>query len=315
MKIIEDYIYNIDICENLSVALGTFDGVHRGHQELIKRAVTEAKEMNIKSAVITFDVHPLKVLKPDAHVKIITNNTMKAEILEELGVDYLIFVKFTKELAHIDEKAFVETLSSRFHAKSVTCGFNYTYGRLGHGNTSTLKSHQKEFNFKLHVIDKITYKGEDISSSLIRHKIEHGNIEAANGLLGYTYFIKGNVIQGKQLGRTLGFPTANIEITDSLCLKNGVYISVVELDGKFLPGVSSIGRNPTVGDAKRMFETHIFNFDNDIYGEEIKVRLLGFIRAECRFNSIEELRDRVFLDMDLARNYFSEHDIYNMGIL
>jgi riboflavin kinase / FMN adenylyltransferase len=312
MKIIEDYIDNISIDEKLSIALGTFDGVHRGHKELIKSSICVAKEMAIASAVLTFDNHPLKILKPEANIKIITNNKMKAEIIESLGIDYLIFVKFTKDLAGIDEKKFIEILVNKYKCSALTCGYNYTYGKFGHGNISTLKSHQKEFNYKLSILDKITYDGNDISSSLIRHKIEIGNIQAANNLLGYNYYIKGNVIKGKQLGRKLDFPTANIEITDNLCLKNGVYVSLTNIDGKLYKSVSNIGKNPTVGDTKRMFETHIFNFNDDIYNKTISVELLDFVRSENKFNSIEELKERVFMDIDISKEYFLNHDIYNM---
>ena len=312
MRIIEDYLDNINIDEPLSVALGTFDGIHRGHKELIKNAILTSKELGIASAVLTFDNHPLKILKPDANIKIITNNKMKAEIIESLGIDYLIFVKFTKELASIDEKKFIEILVNKYKCKALTCGYNYTYGKFGHGNISTLKSHKKEFHYKLSILDKITYDGNDISSSLIRHKIETGNMQGANNLLGYHYYIKGNVVQGKQLGRQLGFPTANIEVADNLCLKNGVYVSLTNIDGKLYKSVSSIGKNPTVGDTKRMFETHIFDFKEDIYNKTIRVELLDFIRSENKFSSIEELKERVFMDIDISKEYFLNHDIYNI---
>lgn len=304
MEIIERYIEDIEINESLCIALGNFDGIHLGHQKLIQKAVAISKEMNIKSAVFTFDIHPLKVLKPEAKVKIITDNATKARIIESLGVDYLFLIKFNENLANMDEKKFLITLKNNFKCETIICGYNYTYGRSGHGNVSTLLAHKSELKYKLIIIDKISYNGQDISSSKIRHLIQNGNIKEANRLLGYNYLIIGKVIKCKQLGRKLGFPTANIEISENIALKNGVYITLAMIDGKEYHGVSSIGKNPTVSDTKRMFETHIFDFDEDIYDKEISVKLLEFIRGEVKFNSIEELKNRVFMDMDIAKKYF-----------
>lgn len=312
MKIIEEFIENINMKEELSIALGTFDGIHRGHRKLIEQAVSMSKEMNIKSAVLTFDIHPLKLLKPELNIKIITDNYVKAKIIESLGIDYLFFVKFNEEFANLDENEFINILKSKFNSKALVCGYNYTFGKYGKGNINTLDSNKDKLNYKLSVLSKITYENHNISSSVIRHKIEAGSISEANILLGYNYLIIGKVIKGKQLGRVLGFPTANIEISDDICLKNGVYVSLAKIDGKQYPGVSSVGKNPTVGDAKRMFETHIFNFNEDIYGKEINVELLHFIRGEVKFNSIVELKNRVFIDMDVARAFFSSNDIYNV---
>lgn len=304
MKIIEKSIDSIQVNEKLSIALGNFDGIHRGHKKLIEEAVRISREMNIKSAVFTFDVHPFKILKPEANVKTIISNDTKIKIIENMGVDYLFLVKFDEKLADMDEKKFLETLKKNFKCEALVCGYNYTYGKYGHGNVSTLKNHKKELDYKLSVIDKVTYRGQEISSSVIRHRIENGNMQEANLLLGYNYFIEGTVIKCKQLGRKLGFPTANIEILDNLCLKNGVYITMTEFEGQKYPSISSIGKNPTVGDLKRMFETHIFDFEGDLYGKEITVELLKFTRGEVKFASIDELTKRVHRDMMEARQYF-----------
>jgi riboflavin kinase/FMN adenylyltransferase len=313
MKIIEDFIENIIINEELAIALGNFDGIHLGHRALINKTVKKALELKIKSAVFTFDAHPLRILKPEAaaDVKIINNNSTKAKIIEELGVDYLFFVKFDKKLANMHEKKFVETLKNNFKCKAIVCGYNYTYGRGGHGNVNTLIENKKEFNYEFFVCDKISLHGQDISSSHIRDLIESGNIKAANELLGYNYFLFGKVIKCKQLGRQLGFPTANLEVVDNICIRNGVYVSVTTIDGVKYKSVSSIGKNPTVQDKKRKLETHIFDFDKDIYGEEIYVELIDFIRGENKFNSIEELKKRVYLDMDIAKKYFLHNNVYN----
>jgi riboflavin kinase / FMN adenylyltransferase len=312
MKIIEEYMNNIYIKEDLCVALGMFDGVHRGHRKLIQQAVSLSKEMNIKSAVLTFDVHPSIILKPDTHIKIITDNRIKAKIIEDLGVDYLIFLKFDETLANMDEKEFIGLLKNKFKARVLVCGYNYTFGKFGHGNVDTLNNLKDIFDYKLNIVEKVKFNEHKVSSSMIRHKIQTGNIKEANILLGYNYFIIGEVIKCKQLGRKLGFPTANVKISDRICLKNGVYISLAKVDGKYYPSVSSIGKNPTVGDNNRMFETHIFNFNKDIYHKEISVEVLEFIRGEEKFNSIEELTKRVFMDIEVAKAYFSSNYIYKM---
>jgi riboflavin kinase / FMN adenylyltransferase len=311
MKIIEDYIENMLISDELSVALGNFDGIHLGHRQLIEKTVALSKELKTYSAVLTFDIHPLKVLNPGSDVKIITNNSAKAKIIEALGVDYLFFVKFNEKLANSNEKEFIEILKRNLKCEAIVCGYNYTYGKYGQGNINTLQQHQKEFKYDLFIFDKISFDGQDISSSYIRDIIESGNIKAANKLLGYNYFLFGKVIKCKQLGRELGFPTANIEIVDNLCIKNGVYISIATIDGKKYNSISSVGKNPTVNDTKRMLETHIFDFDEDIYGKEISVDLLDFIRGEKKFNSLEELKERVFADIDIAKKYFLQNHIYN----
>jgi riboflavin kinase / FMN adenylyltransferase len=310
MKIIEEYINNSFITEELCIALGMFDGVHRGHRKLIEQAVSISRSMNIKSAVLTFDVHPSVILKPDSNIKIITDNKTKAKIIEDLGVDFLIFLKFDETLANMDEEEFIGLLKNKFNARALVCGYNYSFAKFGHGNVDTLNYFKNIYNYKLKIVEKVKFKEHKISSSMIRHKIETGNIKEANIFLGYNYFIIGEVIRCKQLGRTLGFPTANIQITDRICLKNGVYISKTKVDEEYYPSVSSIGKNPTVGDNSRMFETHIFNFNKDIYNKEISVELLEFIRGEEKFNSLLELKNRVFKDIEVAKAYFSSNYIY-----
>lgn len=312
MKIIEEYIENININDKLAIALGNFDGIHLGHRKLIEQAITLSKLMDIKSAVFTFDSHPLKLLKPGANIKIITNNDTKAKIIENLGIDYLFFIKFNEKLANMDEKKFVQLLKSNFKCDAIVCGYNFTYGKDGNGNVSTLLRHRKELNYKISIVDKISYDGQNISSSHIRHLIESGNIRESNKLLGYNYFIFGKVIKCKQLGRQLNFPTANIEILDNICLRNGVYISLTNINGKQYASISNIGKNPTVGDIKRMLETHIFDFNEDIYGKEICVELIEYVRDETKFKSIEELKNRVFMDIDIAKAHFSNNNIYNI---
>lgn len=312
MKIIEDKFENILVKDELSIALGTFDGVHRGHQEIIETAVSEAKRRGIKSAVFTFNKHPFEVLKPDARINLLTDNFTKSEIIKNLGVDYLFFIEFNREFAGIEPAEFLNLLRSRLNARVLVCGFNYTFGRFGRGGLNQLMESQDKFGYDLRVIDKISFYGRDISSSIIRDKIELGDIEEANQLLGHKYSYIGEVIKGKQLGRLLGFPTANIAIPDNLCINNGIYVTLAYVDGISYPSVSNIGYSPTFNQSKRLIETHIFNYNGDLYGKVIRVEFLHFIRRELKFSSIDELKNQVFCDMDVARSYFSSTDIYNL---
>lgn len=304
MKIIEESLYNIKIDERLCIALGTFDGVHYGHRKIIQDVVNTARERNIKSAVLTFDKHPSTVLKPDEKIMLITDNNVKAEILSSLGVDYLLFVKFDYEFANIDAREFIKILKNNLNAEVLACGFNYSFGKKGKGNIQVLQKLKNEFNYDLHVMDRVTYHNHIVSSSIIRKKIETGKISEANILLGYKLFYTGIVKKGKMLGRHLGFPTANIEIIENSCLKNGVYITNTYISGKIYHSVSNVGYNPTVGNNVRNIETYILDFDDDLYGKEIKIEFIEFVREEKRFESVEELKKRVIKDINSARKYF-----------
>lgn len=312
MKIIEESLYNIKMNERLCIALGTFDGVHFGHKKIIQDVVNTSNQKKIKSAVLTFDKHPFTVLKPDEKIKLINDNNVKAEIISALGVDYLIFVRFDDEFANIDAREFIELLKNNLNAEILACGFNYSFGKMGKGNIQLLEKLKNEFNYDLHIMDRVTYHNHVVSSSVIRKKIEAGKISDANILLGYNLFYTGIVKKGKMLGRRLGFPTANIEIIENSCLKNGVYITNIYIDGEVYHSVSNVGYNPTVGNNKRNIETFIFDFDEDLYEKEIKVEFLEFVREEKKFQSVEELKKRVMKDIDRAHKYFLNMNIYKL---
>jgi riboflavin kinase / FMN adenylyltransferase len=310
MKVIKSSLKDIQMSENLSIALGTFDGVHRGHQRIIKQAVISANKRNIKSAVLTFDKHPLTVLKPESNVRIITDNDTKAQLIEALEIDFLFFIDFNKDLANTEYIEFLRTLRYQYKADVITCGYNYSFGKDGKGNPLLLNHHKEELNYDLNVVERISYKNHNISSSIIREKIYSGKIDDANVLLGYNFFCSGEVISGKKLGSKLDFPTANIRIDENLCLANGVYISMTLIDGKFYPSISNVGYSPTLESKHRVMETHIFNFNENLYGRKLNVELLSYIRNEMKFSSVTELRDRVFCDIETAKQYFLENDVY-----
>lgn len=305
MIIIEENFYDIRIDEKLCIALGTFDGVHRGHKKIIEDVVKTSREKNIKSAVLTFDRHPNTILKPDEKIMLITDNNVKANILSSLDVDYLIFVKFDHEFANIDAREFLRILKNNFNAEVLACGYNYTFGKNGKGNIQLLQKLKSEYDYELHVINRVTYHNHIVSSSAIRKKIISGKIDEANALLGYKLFYTGIVKKGKMLGRRLGFPTANIEIIENSCLKNGVYFTNTYIEGKMYNSVSNVGYNPTVGNNKRNLETFVFNFNEELYGKEIRVEFLKFVRDERKFDSVEKLKNQVLKDINSAVEYFS----------
>lgn len=310
MRIIKESFFNIKIDEKLCIALGSFDGVHSGHRKIIEDIVSTSKLRGIKSAVLTFDNHPHALLKPDEQIKLITDNNIKAEIIADLGVDYLIFVNFNNEFANIEADEFIKILKNNFNAELLACGFNYSFGKKGKGNTQLLQKLRDEYKYELHVMDRVTYHNHIVSSSAIRKKIEAGKIADANTLLGYKLFCTGVVKKGKMLGRRLGFPTANIGIIENSCLKNGVYITNTYFEGKVYNSVSNVGYNPTVENDKRTIETFILDFVGDLYGKEIKIEFIEFIREEKKFPSVEKLKERVNRDIETAKEYFLNNNIY-----
>lgn len=310
MRIIKESFFNIKIDEKLCIALGSFDGIHSGHRKIIEDIVSTSKLKGIKSAVLTFDNHPFTLLKPDEQIKLITDNNIKAEIIADLGVDYLIFVNFDNEFANIEADEFIKILKNNFNAELLACGFNYSFGKKGKGNTQLLQKLRDEYKYELHVMDRVTYHNHIVSSSAIRKKIEAGKIADANTLLGYKLFCTGVVKKGKMLGRRLGFPTANIGIIENSCLKNGVYITNTYFEGKVYNSVSNVGYNPTVENDKRTIETFILDFDGDLYGKEIKIEFIEFIREEKKFPSVEKLKERVNRDIETTKEYFLNNNIY-----
>jgi riboflavin kinase/FMN adenylyltransferase len=310
MIIINCNYRDIKIHEELSVALGTFDGVHRGHQKIIEQAVLKAKEKKIKSAVFTFNNHPYSIIRPDKNLHLITDNEAKAQLIQNLGVDYLFFVDFDKEFSRLDYIDFIKFLKKNLNAKVIVCGYNYTFGNNGSGNPVLLKYYEDILNYEVKVIEKVTYRNKKISSSIIRELLTNGKISEANMLLGYNYFFYGEVIQGKELANKLGFPTANIKLSNNLCIKNGVYITLTRLNDKLYPSITNIGYTPTVENKFRVAETHLLNFSGDLYGAKLKVELLNFIREEKKFDSIESLKRAVLDDIKSAEDFFSNNDIY-----
>ncbi|MFA5527240.1 MAG: bifunctional riboflavin kinase/FAD synthetase [Peptostreptococcales bacterium] len=302
MKIICSLDEITDI-QDTGVALGNFDGVHIGHQKLIKSAVDFCQANHLLSAVFTFRNHP-KNLNGNS-VKQIMTWEEKVEVMEEMGVDYLIAVEFNEEIMTIKPEDFLkDILLDKLRAKEIFCGFHYHFGHKAQGDTELLDRMKEKYGYGLFVLGAVTYDDEVVSSTRIRELIEEGEMERCNKLLSRNYSVKGEVIPGKQLGKQIGFPTANVIVKDYLAIpKNGVYISKTTVDNKVYKSVTNIGYNPTVGGQKRMVETFIMGLHEDIYGKEIKVEILKRIRPEIKFNNITELTNQIAADVKVAQEY------------
>lgn len=301
MKIIEiDLNYIAD--EDSVIALGNFDGVHKGHMELINKAVARADDLNIESSILLFNEHTdnlIKVGKKD----IITTNQTKFEILENLGVDIIYLINFTKEFMAYTPKMFLKDfLADNLKIRGVVVGYDYTYGFKKSGDVNFLLENKDLFD-TIDVINQISSNGEKISSTLIRNLIEEGKIKEANELLSRPYKLIGEIIHAKGLGKKMGYPTANLKLIDNFVIpRYGVYDTDIIINGERFKASTNIGTNPTVEHDGIKIEAHILDFDRDIYGEIVELELLDFVRPELKFDSIEELFDQIAKDVLVTRN-------------
>ncbi len=293
------------------MALGYFDGVHLGHQRVISAAKTTADEKGMKSAVMTFDPHPSVVLGRDTkHVEYISPLEDKIDCIANLGIDYLFIIQFTREFANLLPQEFVDQYLIELNVKHVVAGFDYTYGRMGKGTMETLPFHSRE-QFSFTVIPKLVTNDEKISSTLIRSHIRAGEMKELKPLLGKYYTTKGTVIHGDKRGRTIGFPTANVGLQgDYMIPPLGVYCVRFFVNGKWYEGISNVGNKPTFNQealAKPSIEVHIFDFNQDIYGQEVLVEWHRYLRKEQKFSGIEELKSQLEVDKATAIDYFAQN--------
>ncbi len=280
---------------NSIVTIGTFDGVHLGHQKIIKRLVDLKKKNGGETILFTFDPHPRKVLFPDqTDLKLITTTKEKCELLQHFGIDNVLVFPFTKEFSRMHAADYISDIIVKgLKTKSLVIGYDHRFGSNREGNIDTLKTLCKTYDFNVEEIPAEEIHSLNISSTRIRKSIEEGDIQTANEFLGYSFFITGIVVKGKQLGRTIGYPTANINIEDKdkLIPKIGVYAVRVILNGVTYKGMLSVGINPTTDfDNIVKIEVNIFDFDKDIYGSEVKIEFVKWIRNEKKFANLEELK-------------------------
>lgn len=297
--------------DDIVLILGFFDGVHKGHVEVISKGVEIAKEKNLKSVVMTFNRHPSLVYQkyhPTRHAYL-TTNERKVDLIKRLGVDILYEAEFTSKLGSLTPKEFIQQYMIDWHAKYVVAGFDYTYGKKDVANMQTLPELAKG-RFEVVTVDKKTDDDGKISSTRIRELISKGHIKEANELLGYYYYTSGYVIHGEARGRTLGYPTANIEPHPYVFIPEiGIYAVRIKVDGKWYNGMASIGYNVTFGFRNNQsIEVNIFDFNETIYGEDVEIKWIEYLRDEMKFDSGDELVDQLAKDKELSEEILSNID-------
>lgn len=309
MKILTSFSELNRLNKDIVFALGTFDGVHVGHQTVIAKAVEEAKAHDAYSIVVTFDKHPLHIINPQKEPKALLQQAIKAEVFENLQVDYVLMLPMCKELIAMTAENFVQNLTANGRVIGLVMGQNFTFGAGGKGNPELLRILVKESASSTALVHELQLAHchslpDHVSSTLIRQLISKGDFPAANSLLGRPFTFTGTVIKGDQRGRTLGFPTLNFLYPDELVLPpDGVYVNRVFIDGAWYDGVGNLGDNPTFTNQYHRFEVHLFDFDCNVYGYEATIQFYALLRGEERFDSLEALIEQMKIDEQKARDF------------
>ena len=291
------------------VTIGTFDGVHIGHKLILEKLIQNAKERDCESVVLTFFPHPRMVLQESSDVKLINTIEEKSELIGNIGIENLIIHPFDQKFSRLTAEEFVKTiLVDLLNIKKIIIGYDHRFGRNRTANIDDLIVYGKQFDFEVEQISAQEINDNAVSSTKIRNAILEGNISLANKYLGYNYTFSGEVVKGKQLGRTIGFPTANIQIKESYKLipKNGVYIVKSNYDGNTIFGMMNIGNRPTVNGENQTIEVNFFDFDTDIYNKIISIEILDFIREEQKFDSLDSLKSQLNKDQQTSLSYISK---------
>ncbi len=307
MSVFYDFAQLVNPLKNPVATIGNFDGVHRGHLTLFDMVKQRAAMINGESVVITFDPHPLKVMKPGNGPPLITPTAQKLDLIKAAGIETIFCIPFTKDFAAISAREFIQNiLLDGIGIREIVVGYDYNFGRGREGNIELLKEMGQTGGFLVHVAEPVHIGDRLVSSTAIRKLIQEGNLPDAKLLLGRDYQISGQVIKGMNRGgRLLGFPTANLAPVDELVPKVGVYAVHVVIDGMIFEGVTNIGYNPTFGKGPFSVETHILDFKRDLVGKNIVIRFKKRLRNEKKFGSIHELSDQIRKDVLLAKKLFS----------
>lgn len=289
----------------LALSIGMFDGVHLGHQSIINKLNRISESKNLESGILTFWPHPRKVFNPNDDLKLLNTIEEKTYLLQKNGLQQLFLKEFDEDFRNLAGEEFVkQILVEKLQVKHLIIGYDHTFGKNRSGDFSLLKKMGPELGFEVEQVEAVSYKDLNISSTQIRNALSNGNILSANEMLGYNYSISGTVIHGKKIGRTIGYPTANIEV-DSIKLlpKNGAYIVDVFIKNHHYKGMLSIGTNPTVNGKTISVEVYILDFNKDIYGQEISVNFRDFLHEEIKFKGLEELMVRLDEDKRLTSEF------------
>ncbi|MFV8322026.1 bifunctional riboflavin kinase/FAD synthetase [Flavobacterium sp. LB3P21] len=290
------------------LTLGTFDGVHIGHKKILKKITQNTENQKYESLVLTFFPHPRMVLQEHSDIKLLNTIDEKIDLLEKIGIENLVIHPFDEAFSRLTAEEFVSNiLVDRFHIQKIIIGHDHRFGRNRTANIDDLIAYGKEYGFEVEQISVQEINDISVSSTKIRNAILEGDMALANDYLGYDYFLTGSIVKGKQLGRTIGFPTANLKIEESYKLipQNGVYIVKSIIDGQSVFGMMNIGFNPTVDGQKQTIEIHYFNFNADLYNQKISVSILQRIRSEQKFESVELLKEQLEKDKKKSLSYLN----------
>jgi len=292
------------------LTIGTFDGVHIGHQKIIKRLVEVANVKGLQPSLLTFFPHPRMVLQKDANIKLINTISEKEQLLKRFGITNLVVKKFTKEFSRLTALDYVENLLvNQLKSKYVIIGYDHHFGRNRNANINDLKQFGEDFNFEVEEISMQDINDVAISSTKIRTALNEGDIKTANTYLGYNFMLTGTIVKGKGLGKTIQYPTANLHIEETYKLipKQGVYIVKALIDDTIQYGMMNIGNNPTVNGQSQTIETHFFNFNNSLYDKNISIQLLERLRDEQKFDGLKQLTTQLDQDKTQALQYIQDY--------
>ena len=300
-------IENFNSVVSTILTIGTFDGVHLGHKKIIKKLVESAKRRKLRSCILTFFPHPRNFFSKSNELKLINTIKEKKEILNELGVDELIIQEFNNEFSNLSANEFIRHLLKYCKIKEIIVGFNHKFGKDREAGINELKGYGKNHGFDVTEIDAFDINQIDISSTKIRNAIDKGKVELCNQYLGYNFSIDGNIVKGKSIGKKIGFPTANIKVEENYKIlpQNGVYFVSCKITNIQKFGMMNIGFNPTFGNKQLTIEVNIFDFNQDVYGENIRIEFIKFIRNEIKFKNIDELIRQIGIDRETCKSYMN----------
>lgn len=304
MKILDSYKAYNDT-KPAVITMGAFDGVHAGHRKVLAQLKDIAKQNDSRSVVLTFVPHPRIYFNPNTDLRLLNTLDEKIALLKEQDIDYLILQPFDAEFAGKSPEIFINELVSETKMKHLLMGYDHSFGKNGAGNFDLVKKLSIKNDFEVHQIEELKNDVGKISSTAVRKALLAGKVEEANQILGYPYMLMGKVVKGNQLGRTIGFPTANIQVEDKYKLfpKKGVYVVSVQIDNATVFGMMNLGLRPTVDGKKMVIEVYLFDFDQDIYGQSIRVSFLKRLRDEQKFSSVDALKKQLELDEITSRKY------------
>lgn len=306
MKIIRQAT-DLAVGRKVCLAIGVFDGVHLGHQQVLRQTITDAQQHGASSVAITFDRHPSSVVAPERAIQLIYSLPQKLRVIGSLGLEATLLIRFDKAFSDQTGETFIRGLArDSGHVHSVCVGSNFTFGHKRTGNVSLLKALGQELKFNVHALAAVSLDGKIVSSTRIREAIRNGNLDAASQMLGRAYALAGVVIQGDRLGRQLGFPTANLDVRGLVLPPHGVYAVQARMDGQTRPAVFNLGLRPTLNNPVPQLraEAHLLDFNGDLYGREIELTFVEKLRAEERFPSLESLKEQIARDIAQARALF-----------